>query len=518
MLRRLAVLLAVLPALATAQPALDTLQTRAERSGFRQTSTYADVQAFVETLAAHSPHIHLTTFGETAEGRVLPLAVVGAAGGTPQAVRATGKARVLVVANIHAGEVAGKEAALALLRELARGAHADWTDRLTLLVAPVYNADGNEQVGARNRPFQHGPVEGMGQRPNAQGLDLNRDLMKLDAPESRALVALMHAYDPDLVLDLHTTNGTAHAYHVTYAPPLHPATPRATDAFLRERFLPAVTDTLATGGLLAWHYGNLPGVWGEPVGDRAGWYSFSPEPRFLTNYVGLRGRAAVLAEVYSYLPFEGRVRAMETFVSAVLDEAARHADDLQALSRRADAQTIARAVVPVQADFAPGEAHPVLLGEVAEEPNPVTGEPMRRRLDVVEATPMPAFVAYEGTLGVRAPAVYLVAACQTAVIERLRAHGISMEVAGVEADGARTLLVRAVGVGETYQNRQPLMIEAGEETAFVPSAPVVRVPTDGPLGRLAVLLLDPRSSDGFAAWGVVEGVEAGQPFPIGWVP
>ena len=341
--------------LAAAQAPLDTLQTRAERSAFHQTSTYADVQAFVETLGAHSDRIHLTTFGETSEGRALPLVVVGASGAAPEAVRGTGKARVLVVANIHAGEVAGKEAALALLRELARGEHTGWTDRLALLVVPIYNADGNEQVDPRNRPYQHGPVDGMGQRPNAQGLDLNRDLMKLDAPESRALVGLMQAYDPDLVLDLHTTNGTAHAYHVTYAPPLHPATPRATDAFLRERFLPAVTDTLATRGVLAWHYGNLPGVWGEPVGDRAGWYTFSPEPRFLTNYVGLRGRAAVLAEAYSYLPFRRRVRAMETFVSAVLDEAARHAADLQALSRRADAQTVARATVPVQADFAPGE-------------------------------------------------------------------------------------------------------------------------------------------------------------------
>ena len=199
------VLLAPAPA---AQSALDTPQTRAERSGFRQTSTYADVRAFLGVLEARSDRLHLTTFGETAEGRALPLAVVGAPAATPQSVRSAGKARVLIVANIHAGEVAGKEAALALLRELARGEHENWTDRLVLLVAPVYNADGNERVDSGNRPYQHGPVGGMGQRPNAQGLDLNRDLMKLDAPESRALVALMQAYDPDLVLDLHTTSRT----------------------------------------------------------------------------------------------------------------------------------------------------------------------------------------------------------------------------------------------------------------------------------------------------------------------
>ena len=143
---------------------------------------------------------------------------------------------------------------------------------------------------------------------------------------------------------------------------------------------------------------------------------------------------------------------------------------------------------------------------------------MRRRLDVVEPAPMPAFVAFEGTLGVKAPAAYLIPASQAAVIERLRAHGIPVETAVDETDGARTVRLASVAVGETYQNRAPLVIETGEDTAFVAAGPVVRVPTAGPLGRLAVLLLDPRSSDGLAAWGVVEGVEAGQPYPIGWLP
>ena len=103
--------------------------------------------------------------------------------------------------------------------------HPTWPDSVVLLVAPIYNADGNERIRLDNRPRQNGPVGGMGQRPNAQDHDLNRDHMKLDAPESRSLVRLLRAYDPQVALDLHTTNGSRHAYHLTYAPPLHPATP-----------------------------------------------------------------------------------------------------------------------------------------------------------------------------------------------------------------------------------------------------------------------------------------------------
>ena len=166
--------------------------------------------------------MHLTTFGTTTEKRTLPLAVIGATGASPAAVRRTGKLRVYIQGNIHGGEVEGKESAQMLLRDLAAGRHDDWLQSMVFLIAPIYNADGNERFALNNRGPQYGPIGGQGQRPNAQGLDLNRDHMKLDSPEARAVVKLMTDYDPQVALDLHTTNGTRHAYHLTYSPPLHP--------------------------------------------------------------------------------------------------------------------------------------------------------------------------------------------------------------------------------------------------------------------------------------------------------
>src|SRR3990170_2854321 len=168
------------------------IKTVPEKTDYKETSRYADVVAFLETIDKASPRVHLTTFGTTYEKRTLPLAVIGAPNATPQAVRQTGKLRVYIQGNIHGGEVEGKESAQMLLRDLAAGRHDDWLQRMVFLIAPIYNADGNERFALTNRGAQHGPMGGQGQRANAQNLDLNRDHMKLDSPEARAVVKLMN--------------------------------------------------------------------------------------------------------------------------------------------------------------------------------------------------------------------------------------------------------------------------------------------------------------------------------------
>ena len=180
---------------ATDQP---MLTTRAERTRYEQTTGYGEVVQFMERAAALSDQVHFTTFGDTIEGRPLPLVVVGdTRDARPESVSALDRTRVWLQATIHGGEVCGKEALLMLLRDLVAGEHDDWLSSLTLLIAPVYNADGNERMAPDNRPFQLGPIGGMGERTNAQGLDLNRDHLKLESPEARALSRAYQQYDHD---------------------------------------------------------------------------------------------------------------------------------------------------------------------------------------------------------------------------------------------------------------------------------------------------------------------------------
>ena len=505
--------------------AIDTLLTRAERSVYTETSRYADVVAFLQAVSAHpSPsgrRVHLTSIGRTVEDRQIPLAVWGADGADSASVAGAGGTRVLLFANIHGGEVDGKEAAMELLRALARGEHAAWADSLVILVAPIYNADGNDAMGLDTRPLQNGPVGGAGRRANADGLDLNRDFVKADAPETRALIGAMHRYDPHVVLDLHTTNGSIMAYHLTYAPPLHPNTHPAIDREARSRYLAAATERAGRRGYRMWHYGNIPGAFGEPTTVPRGWYSFDPRPRYSTNYVGLRNRFGLLSESYSYASFETRIGAQAAFVEEIIDYTYRHATEVRRLTEAADQAVIVGERLAVRADFAAPAAHEVLLGEVDTLRHPVTGQPMLAMRDAVRPETMPAVVGFAASESERAPAAYFVPQDLTQVVAALDVHGIRHDLAFVWGFEREVFRVDSVRVAEreaqgrrgmeVYGEWVPVPAETGDPPRL---AAFHRIPVDQPLGRLAFLLLEPRSDDGAVAWGLIPSERIGDTFPI----
>jgi hypothetical protein len=514
-MRRSAISTATFAVLLTASPtvaqSLDELLTRAERTDFAETSSYDDVMEMATRLAELSDEIHLTSFGETNEGRSLPLLVVGAPDATAEAVHSTGKTRVYLQGNIHAGEVCGKEALLMLLRDYARGQYPTWTDDLVLLVAPIYNADGNERVTLTNRPRQHGPVGGMGQRPNAQDLDLNRDHMKLDSPEARALVAMLNEYDPHVGVDLHTTNGTRHAYHLTYSPPLHPNTPAAIDAFLRDEWLPTVTERIeADHGWDYYYYGNH-----DP--RRPGWYTFDHRPRFNNNYLGLRNRMAILSEAYAYATFEDRVMATLWFVEEILDYAQERAQVIPLITARADMQSVVGETLATRADFErSAEEVTILMGEVDEEQHPETGEVMLRRRDVSTPTSMYEYGTFTPTETEVAPEAYYLLPEAEGAVELLRAHGVAaVPVLQETSIVAERFRIDSTTVADRpFQGRNERTVwgewaGAGGGFSALPAGTVV-VPLNQRLGRLAFSLLEPRSDDGLVAWGLLdEFIEAG---------
>jgi hypothetical protein len=495
------------------------LRTRAEATDYRETTPYHEVVAFTEIIANASERLHLTHFGYTNEGRRLPLVVFGdVESAEPEAVLATGKTRVFIQANIHAGEVCGKEAMLMLLRGLAAGQHSEWADSLVVLIAPIYNADGNERMDLNNRPRQNGPVGGMGQRPNAQGLDLNRDHMKLDSPEARALVRLFNRYDPHLVVDLHTTNGTYHAYHLTYSPPLHPNTPTGITHFLRDTWLPTVTERIKEKyGWDYYYYGNVPPRRMEGV--ERGWYTFDHRPRFNNNYTGLRNRFAILSEAYAYATFEERVLASLYFVEEILDMAHAHASELRTLTEAADVENLIGKELAVQATFErSAEPVDILMGAVEETRHPYTGEIVLQRLDEQTVESMPEFGTFRPTETAVVPRAYLVPADLTVVLDRLQAHGIRHR--RLAADTTLTVerfRIDSLNVAEReYQGHHAQTLHGVYETLTqtVPAGTFL-VPLDQPLARLVFYLLEPRSDDGLVSWQVLDlSEDAATSYPI----
>jgi hypothetical protein len=515
-------LLAALAATASAQTTAHRTalpQTRPERTDYAETSRYDDVMAFVRALP-HSPRMHLTSMGYTGEGRDIPLMVVGnVPNATPEAVKRSGKLRIYIQANIHAGEVEGKEAAQVLLRDLATGKHARWLDSVVLLVAPIYNADGNERVSLTNRPLQLGPIGGEGQRPNAAGLDLNRDHMKLESAEARSQVMMLRAYDPQVMMDLHTTDGSVHGYYLTYAEPLHPNTDAGIIQFLRGELLPAVTQRIKqTDDMDLYYYGNFPGREGEQPGAERGWYTFEHRPRFSNNYWGLRNRVGILSEAYSYATFQDRIKATLRFVEETVTYAAAHASQIRGITEAADAHRIIGESLAVRARMHHGADAPILRGETADSINPFTGQRMLRRLDVRRPEMMPDYTTFEGSEYERVPRAYYVPANLAAVIERLNLHGVmTTRLAQQEVvTGQRYRIDSTWTAAREFQGHRERQARGAWEssTDTLPAGTVV-VAMDQPLARLVFILLEPRSDDGVLDWNLMErDVEGARYYPI----
>jgi hypothetical protein len=498
---------------AQAPTPLDQLKTVAEKSDFQETSHYQDVVDFMNAVGKAAPKkVFLTTFGETNEKRALPLAVIGAAAATPQAVRATNKMRVYIQGNIHGGEVEGKESAQILIRELAQGKHEDWLKTMVFLIAPIYNADGNEKWALNNRGPQHGPMGGQGQRPNAQGLDLNRDHMKLDSPEAHAFVKLMTDYDPHVAMDLHTTNGSRHAYMLTYAPPLNQATDPAIIDLLRNQWLPTVTKVIHDKYNWDYYYYGNTGGGGRRGGAAAApqeraWRTFDNRPRFNNNYVGLRNRIAVLSEAFAYASFKDRVTATSRFIDENLNFVNANAAKIRKIVADADAKPIIGTRLGLRAQMARGPVVDILMGGTTQEKHPVDGHVMELRTDAKNPEKMVEYGTFEATETERVPSTYYIPATLTAAIENIRAHGIRTTtlakpttVAVEEFQISGNTVAQRAFEGHSERTVEGKWVTAERE---LPAGTLV-VDIKQPLGRLAFYLIEPRSDDGLVDWNLLD--------------
>lgn len=505
-----AALLVLGASLACQTPVPDEFLTVAEKSGFQRTATFEEVSALSSRLAEGSRTLRLETFGTTVEGRALPMLIASdPPAATAEEARKAGKLVALLFGNIHAGEVCGKEALPMLAREIrmAEGgagvesaAHPllkDWV----LILVPILNADGNERVGPveRNRPGQNGPAE-TGIRSNAAGLDLNRDWSKLESPEVRAIARLLRGWDPDVVIDTHTTNGSRHQYTLTYGASKHPAG----DAGGLNAFASGVA--VEAGRRLEGRTGYKAFFYGYFNRDKTEWLTYPAQIRYGTNLQGVRGHVGLLSEAYSYAPFEDRVRSTLEFCRASLEVAAERRAEMERV-REAARRPPDRVALRVAEEPLP-EPETVLGFEDDRDPNSPSKTFEVRRMDgrrIEESAARP--------WGYYIPPGYPEA------VDNLRRHGIASTVLREdrEADDVEWHAIEGIETADRpFQGhalrRYRTRLESGAEWLRA-GGHVVR--TDQPLSALACLLLEPGSEDGLGAWNFFdEGAREGGKFPV----
>ncbi|MFC3551426.1 M14 family metallopeptidase [Lysobacter cavernae] len=485
--------------------------TRAESSDYSETSRHADVMAFIDALAAHNdPRLHITDFGVTPEGRTLPLLVLSASGvTTPEQARAAGLPVVLVLCGIHAGEVEGKEAGLMYVRDLLDGRHGDVLTRMTLLLVPLFNADGNDRIDPANRKLdiahlsgQLGPNSGVGTRVNAAGINLNRDYMRQDAPEMRLLqTRVMHPWSPHLTIDCHATNGSIHRFALTYDIPHTVHSGRAEPiAYLREQLLPAVSAAVkANDGLDTFYYGNFLR---DEGGQGMGWITYTHHPRFGGNYRGLTNRLDLLLETYAYLPFAERVRTTYAFVREALAYVAAHAEEIVELLAGCEMPPDEIAV-RYRLDAFPDREVEILT----REPYTLQGDPIS-----VKVPYLGRFVAEHA---VQRPLAYAVPGD---IADRLEGHGLVIErpplpptldaeiatVTAHEVEAGRDILEANVTAFLQTEHRR-------EKRPLPEGWALVR--TEQQRGAIAVYLCEAGSDDGLLACGWIDTPAVGAEFP-----
>ncbi len=524
-------------------------KSRAELSNYEETSRYEDVLQFIAELQKMTDKLRVESFGKTVEGRDLPLMIFSNPPiSQPREARASGKPIVFVQANIHAGEVEGKEAMLHLSRRIVAGDLQTLLDKLVILIAPIYNADGNERINVANRTAQYGPIGGVGTRENANGMDLNRDYMKLESPEANALVGLMNRWDPHLTVDLHTTNGSYHGYHLTYAPTLNPNADPRLIAFSRNKMLPAITRTLLRQHKFrTYFYGNFAtkerinrevntfemqregraAMPPESLADKPEtkiWRTFDHRPMFGNNYVGLRNRLTILSEAYSYLDFKGRIAVTEAFVEEIFKYSALHAAEITALIKRVDEDAV-RGKLPAKGvafELKPlDKPVSILVGEVKKVKNARNGKDMTAMVeDKVTPTLMPDYGLFAATKSNAVPRAYIFkseAGLKT-VIEKLQAHGIAIEELTEPLNTeVESFVIDSVNkAARAFQGHAEVKLKGHtqKETISFPVGSIL-IRTNQPLASLIFYLLEAESDDGFVRWNFLDVyLEKGKTYPI----
>jgi hypothetical protein len=510
-------------------------RTRPELTAYRETSRYADVRKFLDSLRSLRAPLSFGSIGRTNEGREIPFVIASRPlVTTPSEAKRLGRPIVYVQGNIHAGEVEGKDALLALLRDLAFAEKANALDSIVLIAVPIYNADGNERIGPQslNRTEQNGP-EIVGVRANAQNLDLNRDYVKAEAPETRASLAMFNTWDPDVFVDLHTTNGSFHGYALTYSPSLSPAAVFG-GVYARDSLLPILRERMRVrNGFEVFDYGNFLSDDRGGVADttvREGWATYDSRPRFGTNYYGIRGRIAILSEAYSHDPLERRIRSTYAFVKEILSLAGEKGQAIRSLSARADSLPLAwgRSPDSVQMVAVRSEliATPRML-EVIREDMEKTGDSSltqpgvprgARRTGRFRSIRMPVYDRFSSTLDRTPPAAYVIAPGDTAIVTLLRLHGIRVDRSDTAwtARGESFVIDTITTAQRPFQGHREVRLKGHWERGLQTLPPKsFIVSTAQPRGALIVYLLEPESDDGFTTWNLFDSrLQKGGRFPV----
>ncbi len=487
--------------------------THYEQSDFKKTPSYAETLDYCKRLDAASPMAALISIGTSPQGKEIPMMIVDRDGlKDPVSIREKGRVITLIQACIHPGEPDGKDAAIILLRDmLINNKHRDLLEKSSILFIPIVNVDGHERFGPYNRINQNGPEE-MGWRTNAQNLNLNRDFLKADAGEMQQWLKIYSTWLPEFFIDIHTTDGADFQYALTYDIEVFGTLDSGITRWLSNIYEPRITAKMKENGFPIFPYVQFRN-WHDP---RSGLRTGAAPPMISQGYAALQNRPALLIETHMLKDYKTRVDATIQMLTHTLFIINHQADNLKTLVEMADKSTAAPAFRK--------QPHPVSWNTSKTDSTMVDFYGFDYQVLKSDLTGGDWFV-YDNTrpmviklpffnkslpeTTVLLPEAYIIPAEWAEVINRMKLHGIKMDILTEPAE----ITVKSYKFKDYEFRRTPnegrQMVKTGltdtEETRAFPVGSVI-VKTNQRTAKVIAAILEPAASGSYVEWGFFNAV------------
>src|SRR5688500_6176255 len=378
------------------------------KTGF---TTHGELLAYVEKLSERANNMLVRTAGWSQEGRIMPVLLFTNGGRfSPVELQRLDRPIVVFVGQLHGNEPAGGEALLALAKALAEGELKPLLDRVTVVIMPRANPDGAHYFW----------------RATASCVDVNRDHLKVDLPETAALRRMTMELPPDGFIDVHEFGvaarwvekfGALQSYDFTMARATHPnVDARVTDAAERLFSRNIARDVGAAGYSHFWYYTTSYDLADKRV---AGGGTL---PDIGRNYAGLGNAVSLLIETRGVGigrdSYARRVHTHYLVMASILKTAADNAPEVRQVTRPARDEAVRRGREPAAGDrlavTLKAPSRPQKLAML----DPDSGEPKDVEVDWLD--PREALPALTRSR----PYAYLVLPSHTEVLRRLDLSGI----------------------------------------------------------------------------------------------
>lgn len=481
--------------------------TRFEQSGGRQSPPYQEIISWWQKLDAASGKVKMLTMGMTDAGYPLHLVMVANNGDyNPELIKKNNKRIILVNNGIHPGEPDGIDASMLLARDIVTGKYKI-PDHIVLAFIPVYNIGGCLNRSANYRVDQNGPEE-FGFRGNSQNLDLNRDAIKSDSKDARALAAIFRMLDPDVFVDNHVSDGADYQHIMTLLSTQSSKLGGPMGDYLRNQFEPGLYTLMKDKGYDLIPYVN---VWGDT--PEKGWAEYWDSPRYASGYAALWNCFSFVPETHMLKPYDQRVHSTYALMQSFIEFTATNSEMIKKLRDEAKEAVKTQVRFPVAWSLDKSVSREILFkGYMAgKKPSEVSGQD---RLYYDRSKPfeqkVPIFYNYAPRDYVEKPNAYIIPQGWWKVIDLLQLNKVKMHQ--LKKDTVIAVSMYRITDYKTMA-RQYEMHHLNSEVKVIKEQRKISfrkgdwyIPMNQEANRFLVETLEPVCEDSYFAWNFFDAI------------